>query len=109
MANLGKHTGFDLCTTEDCQVYYGTEGANATTDAAVDQTAGQYLTYDGALCGTYYSSSDGGATENSENVWVKAVPYLRGVVDPYEANIASIAPDTAECHIHVRSDHSASP
>ena len=92
MANLRKHTGFDLCTTEDCQVYKGTEGANATTDAAVDQTAGQYITYNGELCGTYYSSSDGGATENSENVWSQAVPYLRGVVDPYEADIAGTAP-----------------
>ena len=92
MANLGKHSGFDLCTTEDCQVYFGTEGANATTDAAVEQTAGQYLTYNGTLCQTYYSSSDGGATECSENVWSQAIPYLRGVVDPYEVDIASAAP-----------------
>jgi stage II sporulation protein D len=92
MANLGKHTGFDLCPTEDCQVYHGINQSTATTAAAVDQTAGQYMTYNGQLATGYYASSDGGATENSENVWNEAVPYLRGVVDPYEADIAGIAP-----------------
>ena len=83
-----KHSGFDLCTTECCQVYRGVGLANDTTDSAVEQTAGQYLTYNGELCVTYYSSSDGGATENSENVWTAAVGYLKGVIDPYEADIA---------------------
>ncbi len=95
IANLNKHKsdGFDLCTTEDCQVYDGLSKSTDVTNAAVDQTMGRYLTYNGELCVTFYSSSDGGATENSENVWVKAIPYLRGVIDPYEADIASIAPN----------------
>ncbi len=83
-----KHSGFDVCTSECCQVYRGVGQSNAHSDMAVDQTAGQYITYNGELCVTYYSSSDGGATENSENVWTQAVPYLRGVIDPYEADIA---------------------
>lgn len=93
IANLNKHksSGFDLCTTEDCQVYHGVGAATDVTNAAVDQTVGQYLLYNGQLCIAYYASSDGGATENSENVWKEAVPYLRGVIDPYEANIASTA------------------
>ncbi len=88
-----KHSGFDVCTTECCQVYQGIGRANATTDMAVDQTAGQYMTHNGELCVAYYSSSDGGATENSENVWNEAIGYLRGVVDPYEADIADTAPN----------------
>ena len=92
MANLTKHRtlGFDICNTAECQAYHGTERANANSDMAVDQTAGQYLTYQGALCETYYMSSDGGATENSENVWTATIPYLRGVIDPYEKDIESI-------------------
>jgi len=95
VANLNKHrsSGFDLCNSEDCQVYRGLNGTNDVTDAAVDQTAGIYMTYGGQVCIGYYSSSDGGATENSENVWKEAIPYLRGVVDPYETDIASIAPN----------------
>lgn len=91
IANIGKHSGFDICTTEHCQVYRGVGASNALTDSAVDQTAGKYLTYNGQLCVTFYASSDGGATENSENVWAESVPYLRGVYDPYEADITSIA------------------
>ena len=92
MANLTKHKtlGFDICNTAECQAYHGNSRANANSDMAVDQTAGQYLTYQGELCETYYTSSDGGATENSENVWTATIPYLRGVVDPYEKDIESI-------------------
>lgn len=92
IANIGKHGDFDLCPNEHCQMYQGVSKANATTDAAVDQTAGQYMTYNGQLCIAYYASSDGGASENSENVWPNSVPYCRGVLDPYEAEIATIAP-----------------
>jgi len=90
LANLNKHGahGFDLCTTEDCQVYRGTTAANERTDRAVIETAGMFVTYNGALCTTYYASTNGGASENMENVWGSTVPYLRGVIDPYEADIA---------------------
>lgn len=51
------------------------------------------IRYNGALIDAVYSSSDGGATENSENVWNDALPYLRGKVDPYEATISSQIPN----------------
>jgi stage II sporulation protein D len=89
----GKHGIFDVCNTEDCQVYRGTGQANATTDRAVDETAGQYLLYNGSLAVAYYSSSNGGASENSENVWPNSVPYLRGVIDPYEEAVAGQIPN----------------
>ncbi|MDR2502747.1 MAG: SpoIID/LytB domain-containing protein, partial [Oscillospiraceae bacterium] len=89
MSKLGAHSsnGFDMCATEHCQVYRGDGAASDTTNRAVDETAGIYLTYDGALCETYYSSSDGGATEDIENVWTATHGYLRGVTDPYEATV----------------------
>ena len=37
-----------------------------------------------------YSSSNGGGSENSKNVFGGDVAYLRGVVDPYEASTNSI-------------------
>jgi stage II sporulation protein D len=90
-ANLDKHSsyGFDLCDTDDCQVYYGTNSANALTDQAVNETAGMYITYNGAICTTFYTASDGGATESVVNVWGSSIPYLIGVTDPYEADVAS--------------------
>lgn len=87
-----KHTGFDVCTTECCQVYQGIGRANETTDAAVDQTSGKFLTYNDQPVIAYYSSCDGGATESSENVWKDSVPYLRGIYDPYEADVAGTVP-----------------
>ena len=91
MKNINKHNsgyGFDVCSTASCQVYRGLNSANSNSDAAVNETAGQYLFYNGELCETYFHSSDGGATENSENVWTAAYGYLRGVKDPYEATVA---------------------
>ena len=87
VTNANKHHKyhFDLCTTTDCQVYYGTSGATAHTDQAALETAGMYAWYGDAVIQAYYHSSDGGATEDCENVWNDALPYLRGVVDPYEA------------------------
>jgi stage II sporulation protein D len=92
MSHLNSHrsSGFDLCTGQHCQVYKGTGNANSNSDAAVDETAGQYLTYKGQLCETYFFSHDGGATENSENVWSGKLDYLRGVIDPYEEAAADL-------------------
>ena len=79
-----RHKDFDLCNTTDCQVYRGTNSASETTDRAVDSTLGMYILYEGKPISAVYHSSDGGATENSENVWTGVTPYLRGVKDPYE-------------------------
>lgn len=82
--NAHGSQGFDLCNSDCCQVYMGQRLVNANIIEAVDSTAGRYILYDNQLCQTFYHSSDGGATENSENVFVKALPYLKGVVDIYE-------------------------
>jgi len=79
--------GFDVTGTTTSQVYYGTLDASANSDRAVDETAGKFVRYEGKLCETFYFAADGGATEDSENVWVTKVPYLRGVVEPYEKDI----------------------
>ena len=86
LANINKHKkyGFDICNSTDCQVYRGTKLATEFSDACVDSTYGKYLTYDGKDITPFYHSSNGGYTENSENVWNTAIPYLRAVADPYE-------------------------
>jgi len=90
--NFYRTQGFDVCRTEHCQVYRGRERANENTDRAVRETAGVVVTVDGQLVGTYYASSNGGASENSENVWVTAYSHLRGVIDPFEAQVAHRIP-----------------
>ena len=96
----GKHTSyhFDVCNTTDCQVYYGAGSRNSSyqandrTDQAVDETAGEYAWYNGQVIEALYSSSHGGASESVYNVWgssLERYPYLCGVSDPYEADMAS--------------------
>ena len=94
LSSLNRHSaaGADLCTEEHCQVYRGRGSANARTDQAVDETSGMYITYNGELCETYYSSSNGGASESCVNVWGTVRPYLIGVIDPYEADVAARIP-----------------
>ena len=53
--------------------------------AAVNDTNDQTITHQGAPIQAYYSSSSGGHTENSEFVFIEALPYLRGVPDPYDS------------------------
>lgn len=85
---LGTHkhegSGYDLCNTTNCQVYLGSNRATAQSDAAVEATRGEYLTYNGDLIVGYFFSSDGGATEDAVNVWGGDYPYLQGKEDPYE-------------------------
>ncbi len=80
--------GFDVCNTTDCQVYSGVSAATSATDRAVEETEGECLYYDGELAEAYYHSSDGGATEDAENVWGTDIPYLQGKEDPYETGIS---------------------
>ena len=82
---------FDICTTTHCQVYHGVGRANSVTDQAVEETAGQMAYYNGQLIDAVYSSSHGGASEDAKNVWGIDHPYLKGVIDPYEADVADIA------------------
>lgn len=76
---------FDLYGSVLHQAYTGTKFEVAAWRNAVDATASQVVTYGGGLIDAVYSASSGGHTENSEIVWVSAVPYLKGVDDPYDA------------------------
>ena len=87
-SNRHQSQGFDLCSTTHCQAYPGMNRIGANTTRAAAETAGQYVWYGGEIAETYYFSSDGGATEDAKNVWTEDIPYLKGVVDPWEANVA---------------------
>lgn len=100
--HMGNHSslGFDVCNTDNCQVYRGvgtnssTYGPSDISDQAAEETAGQVIWYQDSLASTFYSSSHGGASEEIANVWtsndVGDYPYLCGVIDPYEETVSSI-------------------
>ncbi len=81
---------FDVYDDTRSQVYHGYLGEKSTTDSAISATAGQVVvTSTGTIADTLYHSSDGGWTENNENVFTSStgaitagkVSYLRGVSD----------------------------
>jgi len=80
---------FDLWATTADQVYAGDRHLQVASGNrwvnGVTSTAGKVLTYNGAPVVANYSSSNGGHSEHSENVWSKALPYLRGAPDPFDA------------------------
>ena len=104
LINLNKHSKyhFDLCTTTECQVYYGLGSGKESfqpsdlSNQAVDETSGCYVWYDGKLAHTYFAASNGGGSEDVSKVWGSnqaTYPYLLGVVDPYEAGVADVIPN----------------
>lgn len=75
--------GFDLCTTQNCQVYGGVAVENPRTTKAVNDTRGLVIYYQGEPIQAVYHSSSGGITEHSENIWHDSIFYLRGVYDQF--------------------------
>ncbi|MBM7631309.1 SpoIID/LytB domain-containing protein [Geomicrobium sediminis] len=84
-AKLNMSKGYLVDTTTD-QVYAGKTAEHPNTNRAVDETKGRYATHNGNLITAFYHSSSGGYTDDSENVWLNAVPYIRAVEDPYDNN-----------------------
>jgi SpoIID/LytB domain protein len=80
--HLGRHTSYDLEGDTRDQEYDGTMNEDARTLKAVERTAGVIATYRGLPIEALYSANAGGVTEDSENVFANALPYLRSVASP---------------------------
>lgn len=88
--------GCDICADSSCcQAWSGEEklrknwGDDYQTNRdkvqeAVYSTAGEIMTYAGEPIEALYHSTSGGYTEDSENVFSQARPYLRAVASPGE-------------------------
>jgi stage II sporulation protein D len=70
--------GFDLLPTTRSQVYRGLTSENPLSTRAVDETRGIVATFAGEPINALYTSTCGGRTEDSENIFNQAIPYLRG-------------------------------
>lgn len=70
--------GFDLDDTTRCEGYEGVDGETAASNAAVDGTRGQILTYQGHLIDACFSTDSGGMTACDSG---GDCPYLQAVPD----------------------------
>lgn len=76
LSSLRPGADYDLCASNECQVYRGMDAENPRSDQAVRATEGVVVTYDGRVARTYYHADSGGATASSSEVWGTPVPYL---------------------------------
>lgn len=88
--------GFNLDDSTQSQVYLGVSAEKASTNQAVEETAGIYLKYDDQYANTLFFSSSGGHTESSEFAWGGKYPYLVGVEDPYDTSKEWTVPYTPD-------------
>ena len=96
MLENSKHSDCTLCADPSCcqawlsreqlQKKYGNSFSTCWDKAilAVEETAGQVLTYNGELVEAVYFSCSGGASEPAVAVWGSEVPYLQSVESPGE-------------------------
>ena len=82
-----KRSGaFDHYDDTRSQVYGGRSSETRATNRAVKRTKRKVVKYKGKIATTYYFSTSGGETENSEFGFSggSSRPYLRSVNDPYD-------------------------
>ena len=82
VTHLRRHANYDLEGDTRDQEYGGIGTEADSTVRAVERTAGIVATYRGAPIEALYSANAGGVTEDSENVYANALPYLRSVPSP---------------------------
>jgi stage II sporulation protein D len=92
-----EHPEAAVCTNPNhCQAWMSTDemkskwglykyiSYKAKLEEAVDTTKGMVLSYQGRLIDPVYHSTSTGKTENSEDVWLNFIPYLRSVESPWD-------------------------
>lgn len=84
LTHLGRHKAYDLEGDVRDQAYHGLSSEDRATVRAVERTAGVVATHRGAAIEALYSANAGGVTEDSENVFANALPYLRSVTSPWD-------------------------
>ena len=91
-----RHPEGAVCTDYRCcqayrepEEYLRSGGTQASIDkvfGAARQTAGEVVVYDGDLIYATYFASSGGITEDAQEVWGQAFPYLTSVSSPGETD-----------------------
>ncbi len=77
---------FNVYCDISSQVYGGYDAETTATNKAVEETRGVVMLSGGEIAAAFFHSSSGGCTENSEDVWINKVPYIKSKKDPYDKN-----------------------
>ena len=96
-----KDKEYDVVDTIDNQVYQDIEQLkNKWKDKyeenikklkkIIEETKEEYLTYDGKVIEVFFFSTSNGHTENSEEVFTKALPYLKSVDSSFDEEVSPV-------------------
>jgi stage II sporulation protein D len=77
---------FNMVADQYNQVYGGYDAETEATNKAVKDTSGIVMVSKGSLITAFFHSSSGGFTENSEDVWLNPLPYIKWKADPFDKN-----------------------
>ena len=84
-SKISPSASYDIVDTASDQVYKGYDSTLTNVIAAVSATKGQVIVNSsGALVRAYYTASNGGQTETTENAWGSALAYYQMKDDPYD-------------------------
>jgi stage II sporulation protein D len=98
VAHLGDHDGegYDICDTPACQVYSGAGVEHSLSNRAIEETSGLVAVFDGRPIDAMYTSTCGGHTETSSELFSgRAQPYLQAVACQWDRDL-QLAGDGAE-------------
>lgn len=86
---------YDLVDNANDQAFKGYNSSYGRVIQAVDATRGQALYAGSSLASCYYTASNGGQTEATQNVWGGKLSYSRVQDDPYDLESSSAKKKTA--------------
>ena len=94
LKHVGKHQyyGYDLCDTQNCQVYAGVAGETEAGNAAVESTLGQTLQYENKPIESVFSANCGGATQSAKDAGWHDTPYLQTQSDYQDFDLKDLEP-----------------
>ncbi|WP_157448756.1 SpoIID/LytB domain-containing protein [Deinococcus peraridilitoris] len=82
VSRLSPGAAYDLCASEQCQVYGGIARETPSANEAVAQTRGSVISFAGKAARAVFSSDSGGYTASAGEVWGTDYPYLVAQPDP---------------------------
>ena len=102
-----ENNEYDIVDTVQNQVYISNEELKEKwkdnyserinkVKQAVLETKGEYLTYNGKIIEAFFFSTSVGKTENSEEIFSSAEPYLRSVDSSWDAEVSPVFSESNE-------------
>lgn len=94
LKHMGKHRsyGYDVCDTQNCQVYGGVSAESERANAAVESTMGETLKYKNRPIESVFSANCGGITQSAKEAGWNETPYLNPVSDYKDFDFDNLQP-----------------